>query len=176
MKVNHAGEHGAIRIYRAQLWVARRWYPSLVEFLDETLNHEMNHCALFYAAMPERQTRPCRVMSLWGNGGYFLGFTTALFGPQSIWICTSAVEETVHKHLEEQLNFLRGKDDELASLINSIKAEELHHLEHANSRIVTNGVWAQILRKTISVTTEILIGLSTWGDSLIMAREFNKSG
>lgn len=171
LKVNHAGEYGAIRIYRAQLWAARRWYPSLVDFLEETLGHEERHCELFFAAMPDRNTRPCYVMSLWGNGGYVLGLVTAMFGAQSIWICTSAVEETVHRHLEEQLSFLRGKDDQLAELIDSIKVEELHHLEHANSKIVAETVWARILRLTITSATEILIGLSTWGDSLLMARE-----
>lgn len=171
LKVNQAGEYGAIRIYRAQLWAARRWYPSLVEFLEETLDHEIKHCELFSAAMPARNTRPCRVMSLWGNGGYLLGFITAIFGSQCIWICTSAVEETVHKHLQEQLNFLQNKDDQLVELINSIKAEELHHLEHANSKIVAKGVWTRLLRSTITITTEILIGLSTWGESLRMAHE-----
>lgn len=171
LKVNHAGEYGAIRIYRAQLWAAQRWYPSMVEFLEETLGHEVRHCELFFAAMPDRNTRPCRVMSLWGTGGYILGFMTAAFGSQSIWICTSAVEETVHRHLQDQLNFLQNKDDQLVALINSIKTEELHHLEHANSKIVTEGIWARLLRATISIATEILIGLSTWGDSLLMARE-----
>lgn len=168
LKVNHAGEYGAIRIYRAQLWLARRFYPDIVPFLQETLGHEINHCALFYAAMPDRKTRPCRVMSLWGNGGYVLGFVTALMGRQAIWLCTSAVEDTVHKHLEDQLRFLAGKDDALAELIESIKTEELHHLDHANEQITSSGVWARVLRFAITIATEALIALSTWGDSLRM--------
>ncbi len=168
LKVNHAGEYGAIRIYKAQLWLARRFYPDIVPFLQETLGHEINHCTLFYNAMPERQTRPCRVMSLWGNGGYVLGFVTALMGRQAIWLCTSAVEDTVHKHLEDQLRFLAGKDDALVALIESIKAEELHHLDHANEQITSNGVWARVLRFAIAMATEALIALSTWGDSLRM--------
>lgn len=168
LKVNHAGEYGAIRIYKAQLWLARRFYPDIVPFLQETLGHEINHCALFYAAMPDRKTRPCRVMSLWGNGGYVLGFVTALMGRQAIWLCTSAVEGTVHKHLEDQLRFLAGKDDALAELIESIKAEELHHLDHANEQITSSGVWARVLRFAITMATEVLIALSTWGDSLRM--------
>lgn len=43
LKVNHAGEYGAIRIYRAQLWLARRLYPDMVAFLEETLSHEIAH-------------------------------------------------------------------------------------------------------------------------------------
>lgn len=174
LKVNHAGEYGAIRIYRAQLWVAKRWYPDLVAFLAETLGHEIEHCSLFSAAMPTRETRPCRVMSLWGNGGYVLGFVTALIGRQSVWICTSAVEATVHKHLEDQMEFLRGKDDDLAALIGSIQVEELHHLDHANSQITTEGPWATAMKVVIGLVTEILIFLSTWGDSLRMPREFSR--
>lgn len=174
LKVNHAGEYGAIRIYRAQLWAARRWYPDIVEFLEETLGHELNHCAMFYDAMPQRETRPCRVMSLWGNGGYVLGFMTALFGEQNIWVCTAAVEETVHKHLIEQLAFLENKDEELRLLIDSIKVEELHHLEHANSRILNEGARSRILRTTICTLTDTLIWLSTWGASQTMANEFNR--
>ena len=54
LKVNHAGEYGAIRIYRAQAWVARRIYPDLVAFLEETLRHEVLHCKMFREAMPQR--------------------------------------------------------------------------------------------------------------------------
>src|ERR1700721_2962618 len=92
LKVNHAGEHGAIRIYRAQLWVARRCCPEVVPFLEEVLGHEIRHHASFSAAMPSRAARPCRVMALWSNGGLVLGFLTALLGRQGIWICTAAVE------------------------------------------------------------------------------------
>ncbi len=120
LKVNHAGEYGAIRIYRAQIFVARRLYPDVVAFLEETLRHEIRHCALFRDAMPVRHARPCRVMAFWGNGGFVLGFLTALMGRQGIWICTAAVEGAVHKHLEDQLLFLRDKDPELRSIIAAI--------------------------------------------------------
>src|ERR1700693_743415 len=107
LKVNHAGEFGAIRIYRAQIWIARRLYPDVVAVLEEILGHEINHCSLFLHAMPERRARPCRIMALWGNGGALLGVLTALLGRQGIWICTAAVEAAVHRHLEDQLQFLR---------------------------------------------------------------------
>ncbi|WP_166418040.1 demethoxyubiquinone hydroxylase family protein [Cochlodiniinecator piscidefendens] len=176
LKVNHAGEHGAIRIYKAQLWVARRLYPDIVGFLDETLHHEIEHCALFYAKMPTRQTRPCRVMSLWAYGGYLLGFATSLFGRQGIWVCTAAVEETVHRHLLEQLDFLKDKDPDLAALINSIKDEELHHLHHAEANIIAKTPFTRGAIRLISNVTEILIWLSTWGDSTRMKAELAHRG
>jgi ubiquinone biosynthesis monooxygenase Coq7 len=171
LKVNHAGELGAIRIYRAQIWVARRRCPEAVAFLEETLAHEIRHCASFLAAMPARAARPCRIMGLWGNGGLMLGFLTALLGQQAIWICTAAVEAAVHRHLEDQLLFLRDRDRELFSIIADIKGEELMHLNDARERIVTAAPWARALNALITWATDAAIWLSTWGDSSRMARE-----
>ena len=173
LKVNHAGEYGAIRIYRAQIWVARRFYPDVVAFLEETLRHEINHCAMFRGAMPERRARPCRATILWGNGGLILGFLTALMGRKGIWICTAAVEGAVHKHLDDQLFFLRDKDPELYSLIDAIQAEELHHLNYAEERIMSRSLWARMLAAFISAATDAVIWLSTWGDSIRMARDLD---
>ena len=171
LKVNHAGEHGAIRIYRAQLWLARYLYPDIVPFLEETLGHEVQHCALFRNAMPKRDAKPCRALGLWGNGGLALGFLTALMGRQGVWICTEAVEETVHRHLDDQLFFLRRRDPELHALIAGIQHEELHHLNYARERIMSRSLWARALRVIISAATETVIWLSTWGDSARMAKD-----
>ena len=106
VRVNHAGEFGAIRIYSAQIMVAKRFWPDCVPSLSEMLGHERTHCAAFRAAMPARRSRPCRVMQFWSWGGWLLGFVTALLGPQGIWACTAAVEAAVHRHLDDQLFFL----------------------------------------------------------------------
>jgi ubiquinone biosynthesis monooxygenase Coq7 len=171
LKVNHAGEYGAIRIYRAQIWMARRTCPDVVDFLQETLAHEISHCSLFLAAMPERAARPCRIMALWGNGGLLLGFVTALLGRQGIWICTAAVEAAVHRHLEDQLLFLQNRDPNLHSIVRSIQGEELLHLNHAEQRIEVRSLWSRVLRSFISTATDGAIWLSTWGDSTRMARD-----
>lgn len=171
LTVNHAGEYGAIRIYRAQIWIARRWYPDLLPFLEETLAHEVEHCRLFRDAMPARRARPCYVMTLWGNGGFLLGAMTALLGRQGIWVCTEAVEATVHKHLDDQLHFLQARDPDLYDLINAIREEELSHLSHAQERITTRPLWKRSLTALVTMATEIVIWLSTWGDSFRMRRE-----
>jgi 3-demethoxyubiquinol 3-hydroxylase len=174
LKVNHAGEHGAIRIYRAQIFVARRCYPDVLPFLEDTLDHEIRHRALFLGAMPQRHARPCRVMALWGNGGLVLGFLTAAFGRQAIWICTAAVEAAVHRHLDDQLLFLQHRDPELFALIKSIQSEELLHLNHAEANIVATGLWSRLLGSFISKSTDLAIWLSTWGDSTRMVREISQ--
>ncbi len=138
------------------------------------LGHEREHCAKFFDAMPTRNSRPCRVMALWSWGGWLLGFTTALMGRQAIWVCTAAVEETVHRHLDDQLHFLQGRDAGLRDIILSIREEELAHLHHAESNIATFGRGSRLLRAVIGLATEAVIWLSTWGDSTRMARDLRR--
>jgi ubiquinone biosynthesis monooxygenase Coq7 len=169
VRVNHAGEYGAIRIYSAQIAIARRLWPDLVPALREMLADEVRHCDKFHAAMPARQSRPCRVMQFWSFGGWALGTITALLGRNTIWICTAAVEEAVHRHLDEQMNYLRLRDAELYDVIASIRSEELAHLDHAENELKAAGAKFPALRKAIAAITELLIWLSTWGDSQRMA-------
>jgi ubiquinone biosynthesis monooxygenase Coq7 len=175
VRVNHAGEFGAIRIYSAQIIVASKLYPEIVPALATMLGHEKIHCAKFLAAMPERNSRPCRVMSFWSWGGWSLGLLTALMGQQAIWICTAAVEATVHRHLDDQLHFLDRRDRGLAAIIRSIRDEELAHLRHAEDHIETRGAGAGLLRRLITFATEAVIWLSTWGDSTRMARALREN-
>ncbi len=162
LKVNHAGEHSAISIYLAQLWVARRLFPAVAPFLEDTLAHEISHRRQFLAAMPERNARPCAAMSLWGIGGSVLGLVTALMGVNAIMACTKAVEQTVHRHLDEQLHFLRGRDEPLRALIAAIQVEEDQHLGHACAHLRPTGL-TRMIEAVVDVSTEIVIWLSTQG-------------
>ena len=170
IKVNHAGEHGAIRIYRSQISIARWRCPDVVPVLEEMLAHEMSHRARFAEVMPSRRAKPCRMLFLWGIGGRVLGTGTALLGRNAIWACTAAVEEAVHRHLNDQLAFLSNRDQELYALIASIKSEELSHLDHAEKNLTSHGPIVRILRRSIDAAIEVLIFMSTSGDSVRMAR------
>ena len=162
LKVNHAGEYGAIRIYRAQLWGARRFIPEVANFLEETLTHEISHCSQFLAAMPERNARPCAAMPLWGVGGTVLGLITVLMGANAVMACTKAVEQTVHRHLDEQLQFLRKRDEPLRAMIAAIQIEEEQHLDHARAHLRPD-VLSRIIEAVVDISTEIVIWLSTQG-------------
>jgi ubiquinone biosynthesis monooxygenase Coq7 len=175
VRVNHAGEFGAIRIYSAQILVARGLCPDTMPKLTEMLGHEREHCKLFFAAMPARGSRPCQVMQFWSWGGWLLGFLTALMGRQGVWACTAAVEETVHHHLDDQMFFLRGRDPELHHLIESIRAEELAHLQYAEQNLMQGSRIQPLLHTVIGVATGVLIWLSTWGDSARMARALKRA-
>ncbi|OBZ94894.1 ubiquinone biosynthesis protein UbiB [Pararhizobium polonicum] len=170
VRVNHAGEFGAIRIYSAQILVSGWFWPDCVPTLSDMLEDEQRHCTLFRDAMPVRRSRPCRIMQFWSYGGWMLGFLTALLGRQGIWACTAAVEATVHRHLDDQLHFLKGRDPELSDIILSIRDEEIAHLQHAEELLVSRSLASRLLGTVISMATDSLIWLSTWGDSTRMAR------
>jgi ubiquinone biosynthesis monooxygenase Coq7 len=177
VRVNHAGEYGAIRIYSAQIAVAGRLWPDVVPALETMLADEIDHCAKFFAAMPARGSRPCRIMQLWSLGGYVLGAATAIMGRRTIWVCTAAVEETVHRHLDEQMHFLARRDAGLHEVIASIREEELAHLTHAEQQLAAapRSRSGRVLHQAIGVITEALIWLSTWGDSTRMARALREA-
>jgi len=175
LKVNHAGEHGAIRIYGAQIAVARVPYPSVVPRLQEIRSHEIEHHHLFAEAMPCRRARPCRALFLWAWGGYLLGLITALPGPRMIWICTEAVETAVHRHLHEQLHFLSSRDLQLYRMIKRIQDEELSHLEEARLESGTMNWLRRASLASIGAITDGLIWLSTSGDSKRMAADLHES-
>ncbi len=115
-------------------------------------------------------------MHFWSYGGWMLGFLTALLGRQGIWACTAAVEAAVHRHLDDQLHFLKGRDPELSDIILSIRDEEIAHLRHAEERLKSRSVVFAALRGIISVATNTLIWLSTWGDSTRMAWALKTDG
>ena len=163
MKVNHAGEYGAIRIYSAQLIVSKRIHKDLVPFLEHTLAHEIAHAQKFIEAMKIRQTRPCRAMPLWGIGGWILGFTTACMGKNAVMICTEAVESAVHAHLQDQIRYLDNKDAELRNIILDIEKEEIEHLHYAQHH-VRHSWLTKPLSCVITFSTESVIWLSTQGD------------
>lgn len=174
LRVNHAGETGAIKIYSAQMSVAGKRYPDIVAALSTMKKDEIRHCALFRDAMRARATRPCRVMSLWSLGGSVLGFATALMGRNMIWVCTEAVETTVHKHLIDQLRYLHGRDDALREIIESITAEELAHRDLAIQMQRERNATIRGAYTIISCLTASMIWLSTWGDPSFMASDLRR--
>lgn len=176
LKVNHAGESGAVRIYGAQIAVARLLYRDAVPALELMRRDEIDHRRLFREAMPARRTMPCRVMRLWSLGGFVLGFVTALLGRNMIWICTEAVEATVHRHLRQQLAYLERRDPELFALIAAIEEEELAHLRSAEAHQTRRTGWFRAAAfAAIGFVTATMIWLSTWGDPTPMQREVARS-
>jgi ubiquinone biosynthesis monooxygenase Coq7 len=160
LKVNHAGEFGAIRIYRAQIAVARLFGFRLQEHLHQMLAHELSHFATFNTLARQRGSRTCRALWLWSWGGYMLGLLTALFGPAGIWACTYAVERTVDLHLREQLALLEGKDELLHQAILSILADEQSHRDRAFGALRHGSFAQRIIEPIVTKSVQFAITLS----------------
>lgn len=159
LRVNHAGEHGAIQIYRAQAMVASYIYKDTVPKLYEMLEHERGHLRLFDGLMQKREVRPCYALSLWALGGYLLGLVTALLGRNAIWACTEAVETSVLKHLDWQIDYLSRHDIEVHAAVLSIIAEEEEHREYGRA-LSRHGVLYGLVSFVAQRATKAAIWLS----------------
>ncbi len=166
LRVNHAGETGAVRIYRAQRRIARRTALDLVAMLEAALSDEIRHRDSFRSAMRERSVSPCGMLGFWWLGGAALGTITALLGRDAILTCTESIERTVHGHMNDQVAWLRNRDPSLADMIATIRDEELEHLSDAAAAGGRRPGW---LDTVIARATETLVWLSTYGASARLA-------
>lgn len=176
LRVDRAGEYGAIRIYRAQIAVARWRAPDLVTMLHDALGDETRHRDRFDASLRERGQRPCDMLPLWGVGGTLLGTVTALLGREAILVCTEAVERTVHRHMDDQVAWLTPREPELAAALAAIRDEEVDHLHHAQGKRSTTAtaVWLRLLDTVVATATEVLVWLSTYGASARLGRHLSQ--
>lgn len=159
IKVNHAGEHGAVGIYTGQLCFARLTAPGLVETLQHFRSHERRHRALFAKELERRNHPRCRSFWLCGTGGFVLGFLTGMLGSSAIAATTVAVERVVLRHLEAQLQQLDGIDEAAVRSITSIVAEEQEHHDHSLGPSQAGKFWPRILTPIVSASTEAVIWL-----------------
>lgn len=163
LKVNHAGEHGAVNIYAGQVFLARITAPSTVAELIEFKSHEEKHRAIFWEELQRRKRHRCKSFWLCGIGGFALGLVTGLFGRRAIAATTVAVERVVLRHLEQQLVLLADKDDAASKAIASIVTEERRHHDRSASHLALDRFWSRILSPMVSACTEavIWIGMRT---------------
>jgi len=161
LRVDHAGECGAIRIYRSQIAIARILHPGCVRELSRMLEHELRHFQTFDSLLRTRGIRPCYALPLWMIGGWILGSFTALLGRKAIWVCTAAIENTVNQHLDHQVAVLSAADPETLAAVESIRRDEEEHEEHA---IINGGEGRGLyrgLRWLVKGSTGLAIWLST---------------
>jgi 3-demethoxyubiquinol 3-hydroxylase len=159
IKVNHAGEHGAISIYTGQILMGRLTARSMIGELTEFRSHEQRHRDIFGAELQRRGRRRCRSYWLCGIGGFVLGAITGLLGANAIAATTAAVESVVLRHLEHQLVALRGNDPAAVSAISAIVAEEQQHHDHSANQVQAGKFWPKVLTPIVSASTEAVIWL-----------------
>lgn len=159
IKVNHAGEHGAVSIYSGQIVMARLTAPDLVSELSEFRSHEQRHRAIFGAELQRRGHPRCRSYWLCGIGGFLLGILTGTLGRRAIAATTVAVESVVLRHLERQLAVLTDSDPAAAAAILAIVAEEQQHHDRSETHLHTGKFWQKVLTPIVSMSTEAVIWL-----------------
>ncbi|WP_077038448.1 demethoxyubiquinone hydroxylase family protein [Pelomonas sp. KK5] len=159
LKVNHAGENGAIQIYAGQLLVSRITARSMRSELSEFQSHERKHRSIFQAELKRRGVRRCRSYHLCGAGGFVLGFVTALFGASAIAATTAAVESVVLRHLERQIERLTAVDAEAVAAITSIVLEEQQHHDLSAAHAQSSRFWVRVLTPVVAMSTETVIWL-----------------
>jgi len=157
LRVNHAGENGAVNIYRAQRLVCFWRDDELKRELEEFRAHEERHREIFAAELARRGVRRCRSYGLCGVGGFVLGFFTGLCGRASIAAVTVAVESVVLRHLEVQLREFDGVDPAAHAAVSAIVDDERTHHDQAAMEPRQGIFWPRIIRPTVSAATEFVI-------------------
>lgn len=157
MKVNHAGEHGAVNIYAGQILLARHRARAMVPELLEFKAHEERHRAIFGRELDRRGLARCRSYWLCAIGGYVLGVVSGLLGAQAIAATTVAVERVVLRHLKQQLAELGDKDADAVTAIEAILKDEQQHHDQSSAHFERTGLVNRVLDAVVSNTTELVI-------------------
>ncbi|MFC7049532.1 demethoxyubiquinone hydroxylase family protein [Emcibacter nanhaiensis] len=126
LRVDHAGEYGAVRIYQGQLAVLGDKHPKSA-MIRHMKDQEDVHLDRFTKLLDERDVRPTALMPLWHMAGFALGAGTALLGEKAAMACTEAVEEVIDQHYAAQIEQLGADEKELAAELEKFRQEEVEH-------------------------------------------------
>ncbi len=129
IRVDHAGEYGAVRIYAGQRAVLR--HGATARVIDEMAAKEREHLAAFDRLVGERRVRPTALMPLWHVAGFALGAATAMMGARAAMACTAAIEEVIEAHYADQAARLGDDESVLRETIEAYRADEIAHREEA---------------------------------------------
>ncbi len=159
MKVDHAGEHGAVCIYTAQRWLARWTAPEMLSELDSFRAHEQRHRELFAAELKARGRPRCRSYHICAFGGLALGVGTGLLGRDAIAATTVAIERVVLRHLHDQVAALATLDASATATLLKIIGEEQEHHDISEAHLPPSSWWTKIIGPAVSACTEAVIWL-----------------
>ena len=162
IRVDHAGERGAIKIYEGQLLALNTIVKNeeLKKKIEEMQIHEREHCDYFEKEIKRRNIKPTKFLPLWDLLGVGLGFGSTLIGKKAAMLCTASVEEVIDKHYQNQINQLKNDEKELKSKIIKFRDDELHHKDIAYKEGATKEGFYSIMDKIIKTGSKIAIGIS----------------
>jgi ubiquinone biosynthesis monooxygenase Coq7 len=162
IRVDHAGERGAIKIYEGQLLALKTFKQDedLKKQIEEMKEHEKEHYEYFDNEIKKRNIKPTKLLPLWDLMGVALGFGTAMLGEKAAMLCTASVEEVIDGHYKDQ-TYKLGKDEkELKEKIMKFREDELHHKNIAYENGATKEGLFGVLDKIIKTSSKIAIKIS----------------
>ena len=164
IRVDQAGEFGAVRIYQGQL-AAMRWTgrsnSETGRKIAAMARAEREHNQVFDRLLVERHVRPTVLQPLWSVAGFALGAATALLGDKAAMACTVAVEETIDEHYAHQAAALGDDEAELRGTIEKFRAEEIEHRDTALAAGAEQAPAYETLTSAIKAGSRLAIWLST---------------
>ena len=158
IRVNHAGEAGAKRIYAGQLAILKE--GEIAEKIRAMAQQETEHFETFDKIMKERGVRPTLLLPFWHVAGFAMGAGTALLGDRAAMVCTAAVEEAIDDHYRAQADYLGEDEADLRATIVSAHADEIDHRDIARASGAGASPSHAPLHAAIKAGTKAVIWLS----------------
>ncbi len=162
IRVDHAGERGAVKIYEGQLLALNTLIKdeTLKKTIEEMKIHEKEHCEFFESEIKKRKIKPTKFLPLWDLLGVGLGFGSTILGKKAAMLCTASVEEVIDKHYQDQINKLGPEEKELKKKIIKFREDELHHKDIAYEKGATKKGLYSLMDKIIKTGSKIAINIS----------------
>lgn len=162
IRVDHAGELGAARIYDGQLAVFGKDHP-VTPIIQTLKSQEQHHLDVFNRLVMEREVRPTALGPLWNVAGFALGAVTALISEKAAMACTAAVEEVIDDHYQKQRDRLKAWNVEhaLEKTIAAFQADEAQHRQTAYHHGAKEAAGYRALSAAIQAGCRVAIWLSS---------------
>ena len=162
IRVDHAGERGAVKIYEGQLLALNTFVKddNLKKTIEEMKLHEKEHCDFFENEIKKRGIKPTKFLPLWDLMGVGLGFGSTILGKKAAMLCTASVEEVIDKHYQNQIDQLGPDEKKLKKKIIKFREDELHHKNIAYEKGATKKGFYSILDKIIKTGSKVAINIS----------------
>ena len=162
IRVDHAGERGAIKIYEGQLLALNTVFKDekLKKTIEEMKFNEKEHLDFFEKELKKRNIKPTKFLPIWDLLGVGLGFGTTLLGKRAAMLCTASVEEVIDEHYQKQINQIEDDEKQLKKKIIKFKEDELHHKDIAYDEGASKEGIYSILDKIIKTGSRIAVNIS----------------
>ena len=162
IRVDHAGERGAIKIYEGQLLALKtiKQDEALKDTIEEMKEQEKEHLQYFEKEIQKRKIKPTYLLPLWDVMGVALGFGTVLLGKKAAMLCTASVEEVIEDHYQNQLKKIGNDEIDLKAKIEKFKGDEVNHKNIAYETGATNKGLYSVMDKVIKTGSRIAITIS----------------